>query len=54
MNPENPVPGKSTGQASVPAGRLGTLSYRDSGVDIDAQDQALSRIKDLVRSSQLV
>ena len=28
------------------------LKYSDAGVDIDAQDQALARIKELVRSTR--
>lgn len=38
-------------QKPKPAGAKG-LTYRDAGVDIDAQDAALRRIKDLVRSTR--
>ena len=32
--------------------RQGGLTYRDAGVDIDAQDDALRRIKELMRSAR--
>jgi phosphoribosylformylglycinamidine cyclo-ligase len=37
---------------SKPAPRAHGLTYRDAGVDIDAQDEALSRIKSLVRGTR--